>query len=119
MNVRTATIVGRIALIGIAIVMIGTAILRIVHGEKPLARASATTDQRVARGPHIAQVKEISETETVRVLVIPHPLGEFFDTTCVIYTHRTFNTATFVCPDADKMNLRDSIRDNELQRPLR
>ena len=82
-------------------------------------RAGTTIDQRVARGPHIAQVKEISESETVRMLVIPHPLGELFDTVCLIYTHRTFNTSTFVCPDADKINLRDSILDNELQRPLR
>jgi len=99
-----------------AVVMLG-----LLLSMRPAAtpRAGATTDQRVLQGPYIASTKALSDTEDLRIVVIPHPLGEFFDTTCVIYTHRTFNTATFVCPDADKMNLRDSIRDNELQRPLR
>lgn len=88
-----------------AVVMLG-----LLWSMRPAAtpRAGATTDQRVARGPHIAQVKEISETETVRVLVIPHPLGEFFDTVCLIYVHREFQVATMNCPNPDPSNLKDS-----------
>jgi len=111
-------LIRQLALTAVFVVGGGAVVVNLLTPERQVPKGR-TTDQRVNRGPHILQVKEISETEIVRVLVIPHPLGEIFDTTCVIYTHQDFKTATIICPDADRMNLRDSILDNELQRPLR
>lgn len=62
--------------------------------------ARKTAAQRAEAGPYIAVTKDISKDETVRVLVIPHPMGDFFDTTCVIYTNREVGTATMNCPTA-------------------
>jgi len=69
--------------------------------EKQPTRAAErkTTEQREA-GPYVANSKQISESENVRVLVIPNPLGEFFDVTCLIYTNKDLGVATMSCPTA-------------------
>jgi hypothetical protein len=77
---------------------------------KNVRSAAIENAERVKRGPYITHRKEISESEAVRVLVIPHPWGEFFDTMCVIYTHKDFKAATMQCPNADPGSLKDEFQ---------
>lgn len=104
---------GRTAASIAAIALLGAGLLLIVIGkdaEKPQTRISKVTDQRIKDGPYVSRSKEISEAETVRVVVVPHPLGEVFDTVCVIYTHREFKAAIMSCPNADPSNLKDDAQ---------
>jgi hypothetical protein len=92
------------AAVGVAI--LAFALGWFTHEAKPqVLEQRRTTTQRVQGGPYIAQSKDISTTENVRVLVIPHPLGDFFDTQCVIYTNRDVGTATMNCPNAHQGEL--------------
>ncbi|MBI3935748.1 MAG: hypothetical protein HY323_02120 [Betaproteobacteria bacterium] len=75
----------------------------------PQRNVAIDNAERVKRGPYIERSKEISETETVRILVVPHPWGSFFDTTCVIYTHREFKAATMQCPKTDTLPPKDDF----------
>lgn len=106
MDGRTAATIAAIALLGTGLVLI----LIGKDEEKPQTRISKVTDQRVKDGPYVSRSKEISETETVRVVVVPHPLGEVFDTVCVIYTHREFKAAMIQCPNADPNSLKDDAQ---------
>jgi hypothetical protein len=81
---------------------------------KPQTVERRTTTQRVQEGPRIVSSTKISEAETVRVLVIPHPLGEFFDTICVIYVNRDVGAATMNCPTAHQGEI--SVPELEKQR---
>lgn len=65
--------------------------------------ASAKLVERAKRGPYIERGKDISDSETVRVLVVPHPLGAFLDTRCYIYTNRDFRTSSMQCPGGDSL----------------
>jgi hypothetical protein len=100
--------------VGLALVAIAAAVAMMPAKEQK--RPEGRTEQRVKEGPRIVSTKAISATETVRVLVIPHPLGEFFDTACVIYTNREFGSATMSCPNIDPSNLKDSVREQDRQR---
>ena len=86
----------------IALIVCAGAALLLSAGRdvKPQAAERKTTEQRAEAGPYIAVTKDISKDETVRVLVIPNPLGEFFDTVCLVYVHREFQVATMNCPTA-------------------
>jgi len=85
-----------IAVAGVGLVLVLTAQPR----ERP---PRPQLEQRV-KEPYIASTKTLTEAETVRVLVIPHPLGEFFDERCVIYTNNEFKAATMQCMNADPTN---------------
>lgn len=62
-----------------------------------------TAKARFEQWAYVAKQKNISSTETVRLLIIPDPEGlEFMDTKCLIYTHQEFKQSTMICPDADK-----------------
>jgi len=99
----------------LAIVAVAAIGYSLVTGErsapaKKVTSAAIQNAERVKRGPYIAQTNEISDSEAVRVLVIPHRWGEFFDTTCVIYTHKDFKAATMQCPNADPASLKDEFQ---------
>lgn len=87
-----------VLVICLALVLFWIGVLNIKQPARAAERK--TTEQRAEAGPYIAITKDISKDETVRVLVIPHPLGDFFDTHCVIYTNREVGTATMNCPTA-------------------
>lgn len=92
-------IISSVAIIFLCVTTL-TLLYRSSHDQPARAAERKTTEQRAEAGPYIAVTKAISKDETVRVLVIPHPLGEFFDVTCVIYTNREVGTATMNCPTA-------------------
>lgn len=62
----------------------------------------------VKRDIHVSMTKELSEHETMRVVIVPNPLGPYFDTACVLYTNRELKTSSMQCPDADKQSLLDT-----------
>lgn len=65
--------------------------------------------KRFSEWVYIAKEKQIAPGETVRLLVIPSPLGDFLDTKCLIYTNQDFKQSTFICPDAAKENIAQGI----------
>lgn len=68
----------------------------------------AAAKQRYYDWAYVAKEKELAPGETLRMVVIPNSLGEFFDTRCLIYTHREFKTSSMICPDADQSDLAES-----------
>jgi hypothetical protein len=81
-----------------AIVVAGVGLVLVLTAQPRERPPRPQLEQRV-KEPYIASTKMLTDGETVRVLVIPHPLGEFFDTVCVLYTHRDFGAATMSCPN--------------------
>lgn len=74
-------------------------------------RQAADTDakQRFEKWAYIAKEKQISASETVRLLIIPNTIGfDLFDTKCLIYANAEYKTSQMICPDAD----RDRIKEN-------
>lgn len=65
--------------------------------------------QRFRDWAFVAKEKQIAPGETVRLVVIPSPLGhEMFDTKCLIYTHQEFRVSSMICPDANQNDIASS-----------
>ena len=54
--------------------------------------------------PYVAADTELSDSERLRIVVVPHPLGKAFDARCLLYTGRD-STAQLVCPNATQEQL--------------
>lgn len=77
-------------------------------------RQAEDTDakQRFEKWAYIAKEKQISTSETVRLLIIPEPMGmDLFDTKCLIYSNAEYKTAQMICPDADKDMIKEKNDD--------
>ena len=55
-------------------------------------------DQRMSQGAYVESEKNISHSETVRILVVPGR-SSALDTKCLIYTHQDFKQSNMACPD--------------------
>ena len=59
---------------------------------------------------YIAKEKQIAPSETIKLVIIPDPLGlEILDTKCLIYTNSEYKQSNMVCPNATQ----ESIKENE------
>jgi hypothetical protein len=66
--------------------------------------ARASTPQP-PRPPYVATDTKLSDRESLRVVVVPHPLGKAFDVRCLIYNGS--GTAQMVCPNVTQEQLAD------------
>ena len=67
--------------------------------------------QRFDEWAYVAKEKQIAPGETVRLIIIPDPMGfDFMDTKCLIYTHREFRQSSMICPDATKENIAEDVK---------
>jgi hypothetical protein len=57
------------------------------------------------RPPYVATEAALSESERLRVVVVPHPLGKAFELRCLIYNGA--GTAQMVCPNVTQEQLAD------------
>lgn len=55
------------------------------------------------RAPYVATDTALSDSERLRVVVVPHPLGKAFDVRCVLYDGP--RGAQLVCPNATQEQL--------------
>lgn len=75
------------------------------HRQRQESRAIEDS-QRFKNWAYIAKEKQITSGETIRLVVIPSPLGhDLFDTKCIIYTNHELRTSSMVCPDARQPDL--------------
>lgn len=65
-------------------------------------------DKRFNEWAYIAKDKEISPSERIKLVIVPHPWGDFFDTKCLIYTNVEFKQSSMICPDATRDNLKEN-----------
>lgn len=65
-------------------------------------------DKRFNEWAYVAKDKEIKPGERIKLVIVPSPLGEYFDTKCLIYTHDEFKQTSMICPDADKEFIQES-----------
>ena len=93
-----------------AVVMLG-----LLWSMRPAAtpRAGTTTDQRVLQGPYIASTKALSDTEDLRIVVVPSEFGRPLDVKCFLYRNREWQQTVFTCPDVRQ----EDISLPELDRP--
>ena len=77
--------------------------------DKPTREPSADAE-RAKRGPYVTMSKDISDHENIRVVIIPHPWGQPFDTACVIHTNREFKTTNMQCPAGVEQSLPETAR---------
>lgn len=60
---------------------------------------------------HVAQEARLSEAETLRLVIVPHPLGKWFDMRCLLYVNKEFGTSQLVCPNATQEQFEDREAD--------
>lgn len=68
---------------------------------KPPRAAEPPSPRELA---YVAGEVKLSEDESLRLVIVPHPLGKAFDVRCLIYRDRTHG-AQFVCPNASQEQL--------------
>jgi len=68
-----------------------------------LARKDAQK-ARFDNGAYISKEKQISTTETVRVVILPSKVDDFLDVKCVLYTNAEFKVAQMQCPDISTLD---------------
>lgn len=74
-------------------------------------RSAADIDtKRFQEWAYVAKDKEIKPGEHLKLVIVPSPWGEYFDTKCLIYTHDEFKQTSMICPDADKEFIQESER---------
>lgn len=66
--------------------------------------------KRFLEWAYVAKDKEIKPGERIRLVIVPSPWGEYFDTKCLIYTNDEFKQSSMICPDADKDYIKESER---------
>ena len=59
------------------------------------------------RAPYVATDTALSDSERLRIVVVPHPLGKAFDARCLLYTGRE-GAAQLVCPNATQEQLAET-----------
>ena len=57
---------------------------------------------------YVAKDKEIGPGERIKLVIVPHPWGDFFDTKCLIYTNDEFKQSSMICPDASRDNIKEN-----------
>jgi len=71
------------------------------HSER---RAAAKT--RFEQWAYVAKEKQIAPGETIKLVIIPDPLGlDILDTKCLIYTNAEYKQSSMICPNADQDSL--------------
>lgn len=57
---------------------------------------------------YIAKEKQIAPGETLKLVIIPDPLGfEILDTKCLIYTNSEYKQASMICPNATQESIKE------------
>lgn len=92
---RTAELIACIAIVAFSLTACGEQRDRKSDQQAQEDRAQQARFQKWA---YIAKEKEIAPGETVKLVIVPHPWGEDFDTRCLIYTHTGFRQSTMICP---------------------
>ncbi len=64
----------------------------------------AAEKARISQWAHITKEKQITPTETVKLVIIPSALGDVFDTKCLIYTNSEYKQSNMVCGEIEKYN---------------
>lgn len=68
----------------------------------------AADKERFEKGAYIAKEKQLSPTESLRLVIIPGKIGgDLFDTKCLIYTNTQYKTAQMQCPDTTNQDFEE------------
>ena len=73
--------------------------------EQRREEAKQADQARLAQWAYIAKEKQVTATETVKLLIIPSKLGKYFDTKCYIYSNAEYKQSNMVCGKPDDVNL--------------
>lgn len=69
----------------------------------------AAAKHRFEQWAYVAKEKQISPGETIKLVIIPDPLGfDILDTKCLIYTNAEYKQSSMICPNADQESLKAS-----------
>lgn len=93
-----------------AIVVLFYGYTEYIKKPRETAPAKLTADEeekRFKEWAYVAQDKEIRPGERIKLVIVPSPLGEYFDTRCLVYTNDAFKQSSMVCPGADKEFLKE------------
>ena len=66
-------------------------------GNSALAREIAQSRTRFESGPYVAKAKQLSDRETIQLIVIPEGYTSELDTRCVVYENSELRTSTITC----------------------
>lgn len=57
---------------------------------------------------YVAKEKQIAPGETLKLVIIPDPLGfEILDTKCLIYTNSEYKQSSMICPNATQESIKE------------
>lgn len=88
-------------LIGIGLLLLSFGVFYFAYEERPPSPAVKAKPPRQVDWAFLAETKQLSETEDLRMVRIPSKLdreAEYFDKQCLIYRNYEFKTAHFWCP---------------------
>lgn len=58
---------------------------------------------------YVAKEKQIAPGETLKLVIIPDPLGfDILDTKCLIYTNFEYKQSSMICPGATQESIKES-----------
>ncbi len=73
--------------------------------EKRYTEHKKATEDRFANGAYIAKEKQLSPTETLRLVIVPSRVDDFLDARCLIYTNAEYKVAQMQCPNISTTDL--------------
>jgi len=79
--------------------------------EQPNTKNSEYMEKAKARfnqWAYVAKEKQIAPGETLKLVIIPDPLGfEILDTKCLIYTNSEYKHSSMICPNATQESIKE------------
>lgn len=82
-------------------------------GEKTTAKSDRYLERKAAdrerheKGAYIAKEKQLSPTESLRLVIVPDKYGDLFDAKCLIYINTEYKVAQMQCPDISTSDLNE------------
>jgi hypothetical protein len=81
----------------------------VANPREQIRRTVTDTDiNRFQEWAYVAKDKEIKPGERLKLVIVPSPWGEYFDTKCLIYTNNELKQSSMICPDANKDFIKES-----------
>jgi hypothetical protein len=102
------TLLGAVAVVVIVWWSYGTWTANKANEPSRINSANEAELKRFQEWAYVAKDKEIKPGERLKLVIVPSPWGDYFDTKCLIYTNDELKQSSMICPDANKDFIKES-----------
>lgn len=92
--------------LGVLIALVGCGKGSNTQADDRYLKQKAADKERYEKGAYVAKEKQLSPTESLRLVIVPARIDDMFDAKCLIYINTEYKVAQMQCPD-----LSDAILD--------